>query len=248
MIESKYIKNAHLPGDDFLWQGNKTGVLLIHGFTATTAEVRPMAHILHEAGMTTAGPLLPGHGTHPDDMNRATWQMWVEKVKKAYQELLPICDHVFVLGESMGALLAIELAAQHPEITGVILFAPAIKVIKLWQARLLLPFKAYIEKSSKEDGLPWKGYTVNPVKAAVQLLKLQKHTRKQLSKIHQPTLIFTGEYDRTIAAESATVILNGIQSEKKHHVHMEDSAHCIMLDKEKDQAAEHVLSFIQTGM
>ena len=144
MSEQEFIKNAHLPGDDFFWQDNKTGILLIHGFTATTAEVRPIAHILHKAGLTTTGPLLPGHGTHPDDMNRATWQMWVEKVKKTYAELLSHCNQVFVLGESMGALLALELAAQHPEIAGIILFAPAIKVNKLWRAHLLVPFKDYI--------------------------------------------------------------------------------------------------------
>ena len=42
-----YMRNPQLEGDDFLWKGNPTGVLLIHGFTATTAEVRLIAEKLH---------------------------------------------------------------------------------------------------------------------------------------------------------------------------------------------------------
>jgi carboxylesterase len=246
MTHNQFIKNAHLPGDDFLWRGNQTGVLLIHGFTATTAEVRPLAEILHQAGYTTAGPLLPGHGTHPEDMNQSTWAMWLEKVDQTYAKLRSACDHIFVVGESMGALLAMAIASQNPEVAGLLLFAPAIKINKLWQTRFLAPFIPYLEKPSNDDGLPWKGYTVNPLKAATQLLKLQKHVRKGLSKISQPTRVFTGENDQTIAPESANIILEGIQSEDKRHIHMAESAHCILLDKELDQVAEQVIAFINS--
>lgn len=245
MIENEFIKNPELPGDDFFWRGNPTGVLLIHGFTATTAEVLPLAKRLHQTGFTTAAPLLPGHGTHPDDLNRATWQMWLTKVKETYEKLLRECDQVFVIGESMGSLLAIELAAQHPEIVGLMLFAPAIKIRGLWQARLLAPFKAYLEKSGKDDGLPWKGYTVYPLKATVELLKLQGHTRKLLPKISRPTLVFTGEHDKTIAPDAFQIIMDGIQSPSKRHIHLQKSAHCILLDQELDRVTQIVMDFMQ---
>ena len=41
--EVGYILNPELEGGSFLWQGGETGVLLLHGLTATTAEVRPLA-------------------------------------------------------------------------------------------------------------------------------------------------------------------------------------------------------------
>jgi carboxylesterase len=242
---TQFMKNPHLPGDDFTREGNNTGFLLIHGFTATTAEVRPLAELLHEAGYSVAGPLLPGHGTHPDDLNQATWEMWVERAKQDYEKLLRVCQQVYVLGESMGALLALQLAAQHPEIPAVILFAPAIKVKNLWMARLLSPFIKQIKKSEEDDGLPWKGYTVYPVSAAVELLKLQNHTRKILEKIHQPLLVFTGEYDTTIHPKSAQIILAGVQTERKQHVHMEESPHCILLDKELEIAYQEMMEFIR---
>ena len=240
-----YIRNPHLPGDEFYWQGSETGFLLIHGFTATTAEVRLIAERLHKAGYTVGAPLLPGHGTHPDDMNNASWELWVQAAKQAYEKLLRDCQQVYVLGESMGALLALQVAAQHPEIPGVILFAPAIKVKRLWLSSLISPFIKYLKKGGEDDGLPWKGYTVDPVKAAVELLKLQKHTRKNLEKIHQPLLVFTGEYDSTIAPDSAQIVLEGVNSKRKQHIHLEESPHCILLDKEVGRAFERVMDFIQ---
>ena len=244
MKQNDYMVNPQLEGDDFFWKGNPTGVLLIHGFTATTAEVRLMAEKLHEDGFTCAAPLLPGHGTNPEDLNRATWGMWLEKVKEFYERLARQCDRVFIIGESMGTLLALELAAQHPELMGLMLFSPAIKVKGLWLSRILHLFKDHLEKSSEDDGLPWKGYNVYPLKAAAEMHKLQKHVQERLPKIEQPTLVFTGEYDSHISPQAADIILNRISSEVKKHIHMEKSPHVILLADELDKAYEYVSGFI----
>jgi Esterase/lipase len=60
-------QNPQLKGKSIYWPGNATGVLLIHGFTATTAEVRLLADAFKKQGLTVSAPLLPGHGTSPQD-------------------------------------------------------------------------------------------------------------------------------------------------------------------------------------
>ena len=246
MTDTTFIKNPHLDGDSLYWEGNTTGILLIHGFTATTAEVRPLANNLHDAGCTVVAPLLPGHGTHPDDLNRVVWPMWVEKVKQGYEKLIPHCERIFVGGESMGGLLALELARQHPEFNGLFLFAPAIKINYLWITRILYPFIKYLKKEEKDDGLLWKGYTVNPVKAVAELHKLQKHIQRRLAEITLPVTIFTGEHDHTIAPDSAQLSLHDIGSEVKQHIHLKNSGHCVILDRGLDEISEHVLRMIST--
>jgi len=255
MTDNPHLRNPHLPGEDFFFshtepftERNTTGILLIHGFTATTAEVRPMAEMLHQAGYTTAGLLLPGHGTDPDDLNRVKWPMWVEKTKQSYQALSRRCQRVFVVGESMGGVLALELARQHPEIAGLFLFAPANKVRGTCLARLLWPLIKHLKKKDKEDGLAWKGYNVYPVKAISELSKLQKHVQQNLPNITTPIVVFTGEYDQTIAADTADIIMENIGSTVKFHLHMAESGHCIVLDRELDLVVQHVLGFIETGL
>ncbi len=58
---NEFMRNAQLDGDSFFWQGGATGILLIHGFTATTAQVRLLANFLQARNYTVAAPLLPGH-------------------------------------------------------------------------------------------------------------------------------------------------------------------------------------------
>ncbi len=248
MTESSFIRNPHLDGDTFFWQGNQIGVLLIHGFTATTAEVRLIAEKLHAVGYTTAAPLLAGHGTHPDELNQTRWQAWYQSVKQQYQQRLLDHKPIFIIAESMGTLLALKLAAEFPKTAGLLLFAPAIKIPGLWRAPLMAPFINHLQKSGEDDGLPWKGYTVYPVKAAAEMLKLQKHVRRLLPKIKTPTLIFTGEHDQSIDPKAAEIILDAIGSDEKSHIHMADSPHCILLAHELDQVFTEVQDFIDNHL
>lgn len=245
MKTDRYMRNPQLEGGDFFWKDGPIGILLIHGFTATTAEVRLIAEKLHQAGYTAAAPLLPGHGTDPEDLNRSTWQMWLEKVKQFYEDLSRECSQVFVVAESMGSLLALELAVQHPEIKDLLLFAPALKVPKLWLSGFLVPFMDYLKKSDEDDGLPWKGYNVYPVRAAVEMLKLQKRVQKHLAEIKTPTIVFTGEYDQSITPDAADIVMKGLGSTDKKLVHMAESPHCILLDGELDLAFDEIVNFIK---
>jgi carboxylesterase len=242
------MKNAHLEGGPFLWEGGRTGVLLIHGFTATTAEVRPLAKALHEKGFTVSGPVLPGHNTFPEEINRFTWRDWVVSVEQAYKELHQRTDEIIVGGESTGGLLALHLAAEHPEVLGVLTYAPALKLqmgradqIKL---RIIAPFIPYLPKRADDDDLPWKGYTVNPLKGVIQLLKFQNQVLPNLHRIRRPVLIVQGKLDTTVDPEVPQMIYDGIRSNIKEIHWMEQSGHCVALDQELDQVINITLSFL----
>jgi len=242
------IKNPQLQGDAFFWEAGPKGILLAHGFTATTAEVRPLAQTLHKRGYTISGPVLPGHNTYPEDINHFTWRDWVATVEQAYQDLAERCQQVIVGGESTGGLLALYLAAQHPEISGVLAYAPALKLnissfdkIKL---RLIAPFVPYLPKGGDDDDLPWKGYTVNPLKGVLQLLKLQQQVLPSLSKIHQPILIVQGKLDTTVDASVPRTIYDQVSSLIKEIHWMEKSSHCVAIDCEFEQVATITLQFI----
>jgi alpha-beta hydrolase superfamily lysophospholipase len=151
------LQNPHLEGDTFIWEGGPFGILLLHGFTATTAEVRPLAKLLHQNGYTVSGPLLPGFGTTPEQANLCRWQDWAAAASDAYQRLTELCLTVFVGGESMGGLLALYLASQQPEIAGLLLYAPALKSYARFTplaGLLLSPFIQTVRKKPVSTQLP----------------------------------------------------------------------------------------------
>ncbi len=244
------IQNPHLNGDPFLWEAGPTGVLLIHGFTATTAEVRPLAEKLHAAGYTVAGPVLPGHNTDdPANINRYTWRDWVSEVERAYRDLAARCARVFAGGESTGGVLSLWLGAHHPEISGLLLYAPALKLqispldqIKL---HLLAPFVPYVPKQNDDDDLPWKGYTVNPIKGVQQLLKLQKAVWPLLPQIRQPVLIVQGRADATVDPAVPQEIYDRVRAPLKEIHWMEHSGHCVTIDRDAGRVAEITLAFLE---
>jgi carboxylesterase len=245
------IRNPQLDGETFVRPGNSTGILLVHGFTATTTEVRLLGDFLHAHGYTISAPLLPGHGTTPDEMNRCGWRDWTAAVERAYSDLASRCARVFIGGESMGAVLSLFAASSHPEIAGILLYAPAIQVAApsaILLARLLSPFQAFAKKPVRTQTIVdtrWKGYAVNPLRAVVQLSELQKATRQRLPQIKPPVFIAQGRLDQTIDPRSGMIILDEISSTEKELHWYERSTHCVLLDQEWGQIAGKSLGFIK---
>jgi carboxylesterase len=241
-------QNSKSDGGTFLCEGrtgNTTAILLFHGFTATTVEVRPMAKFLHEQGFTVSGPLLPGHGVSPNELNHTNFKDWIAAAENAYLDLHHNYPHVIVLGESMGALLALWLGSIHPEIDGILVFAPALNIHHLWQSTLFWPFVKFMNKKNIDLNSPWQGFNVIPVHAASELFHFQRKVRLLLSKINTPTLVFQGKLDKTINPIGAVEVMEGIASIKKELVWLEDSAHCILLDKQMDIVEKLTLAFIR---
>lgn len=248
-----FMQNPNLDGESFYLPGNNNSyIFLVHGFTATTVEVRPLAEYLNSnGGFHVYAPLLPGHGTTPSDLNSKTWMDWVDSIEGLITNVIDEYPNVFIGGESMGGVLACLLASKFPKIKKVILFSPAMHVNNLGFSRVVRFFKDYIPKASankKEDHnkFPWQGYKVHPTSGAFQLLKLQKTTKRFLNSISQPVLIFNGLLDKTISLDSSQMVFNKINSQKKELVHLQNSGHTIILDQEFDFVARKTLDFIST--
>jgi carboxylesterase len=100
---------------DFLLEGDRRGVLLIHGLTGTPMEMRLLAKGLNNAGFTVYCMQLAGHCGNVEDLLATGWRDWYASVEKAANHLLSRVDHLFVGGLSMGALLSLKFAAEHPQ-------------------------------------------------------------------------------------------------------------------------------------
>jgi len=128
----------------FAVDGDGPGCLLLHGFTGTPAEMRPLGEHLAERGFAVRAPLLPGHGALVEDLARTTWRDWYATAEESWGELGKRSERRAVVGLSMGALLALHLAHEHAsEVGAVAALAPAIRLrdqrsaeTSLWLRRL----------------------------------------------------------------------------------------------------------------
>lgn len=100
---------------EFRFEGGRSGVLLIHGLTGTPAEMRLVGKGLNRAGFSVYGMQLAGHCGDADDLLATDWLDWYASVEAAAEQYRKEVDHLFVAGLSMGAVLALKLAADHPD-------------------------------------------------------------------------------------------------------------------------------------
>jgi len=107
--------------------GGPRGFLLIHGLGGTPVELRFVAQGLTRAGYTVHVPQLAGHCESAEELQATTWQQWHESVEEEHHRLREHCSTIVVGGLSMGAILALHHAAQHPDhISALALYAPSL--------------------------------------------------------------------------------------------------------------------------
>src|SRR5215510_3228272 len=90
--------------------GRKVGVVVCHGFTGSPYSMKPWARHLAEHGFAVEVPLLPGHGTTWQEMNRTRWADWYAELTRAFEKVAAENDVVVAAGLSMGGALVLRLA------------------------------------------------------------------------------------------------------------------------------------------
>lgn len=237
-------------GEDFFFPGNSTGVLLIHGFTASPTEMVGLGTALNHNGVTTHGVLLQGHGTEPKDLAHTRWQDWYESARKGFVRLQNNCDSVVVVGLSAGALLAAMLAGEHKEIKALCMLAPAIRLRSrlLFCTKWISPFVPTLPKSQRQQEFYNRyglfSYPVIPTRALTELRRLITATEGVFEKITIPTQIIVGGQDDRIHPQSAEIAFRTIPAYKKTLLHLPKGGHVITVGLYAEQLSAAVNQFV----
>jgi carboxylesterase len=166
--------------------------IYLHGFGASPAQFDKLREHLPYTG---TAPLLPGHGTRPEDLIGVSYKDWLD----AARDELFRHDDVLLVGVSNGANIALKLASEWPQnIRGVVsICAP----IFLRDRRLaLLPyaerFKDRMVKNYTEH--PETNYTTYPVCGVLEFMRLGNDVRQSVADITAPTLIISSTLDKVV--------------------------------------------------
>lgn len=230
--------------ESFLLRGGRRGVLLIHGFTGSTSEMREMAEVLHRQGYTVLAPRLGAHGTSPKELEGTSWHEWYAAVEDGYRILSTMCDEIVAAGHSMGGLFAILVALSFPVKRVAVLSAP----IKVQDKRaeylglVGLVCRFFSLKRKKRD-VPYFRYPVMPLRSVQSLMELIDTVRAQLPRFDKPILILQSRCEHTVDPVSAQLIYDEVGSKHKKLYWLEQSGHSIMTDREREFVFREVIVF-----
>ncbi|MCA1927190.1 MAG: alpha/beta fold hydrolase [Calditerrivibrio sp.] len=229
---------------------NGIGVLLIHGFTASPFEMAELASFLNSKGFSVYNVRIVGHGSKSEYLDKLSYKDWYESIKYGYFTLKNSCKEVFVVGQSMGGLLAINIA-NYNSVDGLILLAPALKIVD--EKFNLVPFaQFFIDSIEKEysDTSKFKNfyYDRRSVKGMVNLKYLIDYTWKNSTNLSVPMLLIHSKFDDVVKFSGSQEFYNLYKGEKKFVVIDDPGVKHILsssINPNKDYVHDEILKWLE---
>ncbi len=228
----------------------KRAVLLLHGFTGHTADVRMLGRFLEKKGYTCHAPLYKGHGVPPEQLVHTGPEDWWKDVMGGY-EFLKNKGHreIAVAGLSLGGVFSLKLGYNVP-VKGIIpMCAPAyMKTEEVLYEGILefaREYKRNEGKTEEQINEEMTAFQKTPMQTLKAMQELTVEVRNSIDLIYAPLFVVQARHDKMINTNSANIFYQEAQSEIKEIKWYEESGHVITLDKERNQLHEDIYQFLE---
>ena len=246
----------------------KKAVLLFHGLTGSPYEMKKYGNFLYKQGYDVFCYSFPGHGERLHEIQTVTWEDWCQFAQEKYDKLRPKYEKFFVSGLCLGAAMAIYLAENNKDITGIAALSTTLFLDGFcipWTSCMiplgLSTILRYYYTFPEDDCLGIKneltrkslaklmakttvGMDNYPLNCVFGLLNLSKHVRKNLSKVTCPILCIHSKYDNLASVKGPKIVMNNVSSVKKRYIELNNSYHMVLYDNEKDFVMDEVNKFL----
>ena len=197
------------------------GVVLAHGLTDSTYQMRHLAEYFQQQCFYVVTLLLPGHGTRPGDLLEVSWKDWVAAVDFAVDQMSNLVDNIYLGGYSTGGTLALYKASKDKRVKGVFAFSPAVKITGWsvltgfvdWLGVILFDSMRWLNVRKDEDYFKYESL---PYNAVYQIYRLTKVTTGSLAKngIDVPVFTVASAEDSTVKVEATIELMKSLEHKK----------------------------------
>lgn len=243
MLFHPYAQDFHLTGD------YPVACLILHGFSGTPGQLRPLGNAVFKNGVDVHAILLKGHGTDVSDLQGVKWQDWLKEAETTYLQLKEKYEKVYVVGFSLGGILTLLLSEKYQP-DKIVLISTPVKLKNSFLVSLLPIFRYFIRywsfhnKNKLSIDLYDVDYTKFPLQSFNEVLLAKKKATKGLPLIKSPALIIQSFRDEAVKPISAEIIYNNIASATRNILWLQDSAHLCVLGRERHVVFNEVNDFL----
>jgi carboxylesterase len=246
-------QNIILPGaEPFSLSGGSIGCLLVHGFTGTPKEMRPMGDHLKQQGYTVLGIRLAGHATTWQDLARTRWWDWLASVEDGLNLLKGCTEEQYLMGLSLGGVLSL-LAATRYQVRGVVAMSTpfglpndprihVMNILTMLQPKMKKGEDVFFNEQAKAThvALPF-----TPSRAIMEVVKAIKELQRALPDVKVPALLIQSRLDTVVPAGSLDEIYGNIGSMDKTRLWVENSGHVITEEPDRELVFSTAVDFIK---
>jgi carboxylesterase len=204
---------------------------LIHGLGGTAATMQPLADALRERGQSVQIVTLPGHGTDPDDLVGVGWSEWLAAV-----------PHTEVLvGQSMGASLALTVAAVNHHVTTVVAINPPVADEDAIEGLEWRRSRGHDWVDAPELAPGEAGYTRLPITALIEMV--QGVHAIDLDSVNAQVLLVSSDHDDVVDPMSADVIAESLGGPVRR-LRLPNSGHVATLGPDLPTLVDAIIDFL----
>ena len=225
----------------------KKAVLIIHGFAGGTYDEEELANYLElNRGFDVFQFTLPGHEKNLSKVER---QEWINASEEQIEWLIRNgYNKIYLIGHSMGGVIATYLASKYKEVKKLILAAPAyhyLKVIKddLNVSKSLKVAPQIIKDYGSDEVIArMLKFNVSVIKEFMDLVKDYYDYPKYITC---KVLILQGKEDRLVPVSSSQYVYDTVKSKRKEIVYLDGITHDIFRNEKQNEIFKLVEKFLK---
>lgn len=241
--------NVKIPREFHFNEGKKPYVvLLLHGFTGNTSDVRQLGRFLEKYDIPSYSFNYEGHGEAPEKLIKSSPYVWYKQIIDTYDSLSETYDTIHVLGLSIGGVFALQLSLDREVETISTVCSPM--TLKS-NERLMNHYKVYAREYKKRFENQNDGEIDRVLETFVDteifddIRSFISTVREKLDEIMDPIFIAQGEQDSVIHIGSAKEIYDTVEADDKELKYYKNSGHVLTLDKDRETFFQDYYEFIK---
>jgi carboxylesterase len=237
-----------------LTAGNEAVCVFIHGIFGSPEQFRSMAESLHRCGVDCITLLLPGHGGTAREFHKTSGDQWSQYIETRLGQISSQYPAMYLIGHSLGGLLSLDYAGNHPVAGVVLINAPLFFRMSIRQLcismRILLfsPARddemtaAYRKANGVKHGTPLE--TILWSKQFLHLAAIARRTRGRLAKVCARVLIVRSMRDESVGRRSADSLAAGLTHAEVERLDLHDSYHAFFPQQNNQTLIGAIIRFI----
>lgn len=226
-------------------------ILIIHGFSGDFSDNEFLANKLQlDSEFDVYSITLPGHDKVV--LKDVTYDEWVTEAKNMCEHLLRHYSNLYLVGHSMGGVIASYLATQY-NIKKLVLLAPAFEYFNFDQIKEdITDVKGFIKTYKDKENVNayqviLSKLLVVPMKTKNEFTKLVIEYKGSIANVTCPVLFLHGTIDEVVPISSSYYGFYTTASKQKYFGKVNGARHALIKSSKKKEVINCTYRFLKGG-
>jgi len=229
----------------------RKAILMIHGFVGGIYDYGSLPNELELIKKFDVFTFtLPGHEKLiVKDVKYTDW------IKEAENQIEILINHnykdIYVIGHSMGGVIAAHLASKYKEVKKIVLVAPAFRYFYFKDGKVNIKgFNETIKNMPemfKNMGTEkvLERITKTPIPTMLEFTKLVSNYENDIKNISCPVLTIHGLEDKVVPQESTDLVYNTLNSKTNILYNIKEVTHDCFIHKRNEELKQIIITFLK---